>query len=160
MQLELAIIDRTLARVEQGADMNVPAHVVSEGETLHDVSVRYYGTADHWQAIARRNRLESLDLEAGQQLVIPKVGEEIRTTFGVVTPENFWDWFLEHRRKWWREAKRRQLQKLAGGYFQYGPDMGSMVNLEFGNRGAYSERSTAEPEYPPGEYVIGGHGKY
>lgn len=168
MWRELSVLDRTLARVEQGADMNVPAHVVVDGETLHDISVRYYGTADYWQAIARRNGLESLDLVAGQQLVIPKVREEIETAFGVLGFKDFWDWFLEQRRKWWREAKRRYEAKALGGYSRRGPDGNSFVNLNFGEGGSYREKPPYMSEYPPGFhviggpgfYVIGGHGKY
>lgn len=157
IRLELMILDRTLARVEQGADMNVPAHVVADGETLHAVSVRYYGTADHWRAIARRNRLESLDLVAGQRLIIPSVRAEVKTTFGMMPYDNFWDWFLEQRRKWWREAKKRFMRKATGPYCQRGPDVSSIVNLNYGTRGSYYERLTSEPEYLP---KTGGYEKY
>jgi hypothetical protein len=160
MWRELSVLDRTLARVEQGADMNVPAHVVSGGETLHDVSVKYYGTADYWQAIARRNRLGSLDLAAGQQLIIPKVREEVETAFGVLAFKDFWEWFIEQRRKWWQQAKERARQKAAGGYSVAGPDGKSFVNLNFGEGGAFREKPPYMPEYIPGTLVIGGGEKY
>jgi LysM repeat protein len=158
IRIELDILDRTLARVEQGADMNVPAHVVADGETLHAVSVRYYGTADYWSAIARRNKLTSFDLAAGQQLIIPKVEAEIETAFGPVSFDNFWDWFLERRRKWWKQVRRRHTQKPVGGYYQFGPDVASLVNLGFGTKGEFSERPPWMQEYTPGTQMEGGPG--
>ncbi|MGD8719596.1 MAG: LysM peptidoglycan-binding domain-containing protein [Candidatus Zixiibacteriota bacterium] len=147
MRIELDILDRTLARVEQGADMNVPAHVVIDGETLRDVSVKYYGTADYWSAVARRNRLASFDLVAGQKLVIPKVEGEVETAFGIYSFDNFWDWFLERRRTWWKQSRRRHAQKYIGGYYQIGPDIASMVNLGFGTAGSFNERVPWAQDY-------------
>ncbi|MFO0857632.1 MAG: LysM peptidoglycan-binding domain-containing protein [Phycisphaerales bacterium] len=47
-------------------------HVVEQGETLESISLMYYGTSKHVDAIARANpMLSPPDLKAGKQVLVP-----------------------------------------------------------------------------------------
>lgn len=61
---------------DSGRPVPVPAgatvHVVVRGDLLSDLSVRYYGTARRWRAIAEANGItDDRSLKVGQRLVIP-----------------------------------------------------------------------------------------
>ena len=43
------------------------------GDTLQNISVRFYGISDHWIDIYSHNNLETTQLNAGQVLEIPNV---------------------------------------------------------------------------------------
>jgi len=50
-------------------------HIVREGETLSDISYRYYGSANKWQKIREANRSVIRDankLSPGTKLIIPE----------------------------------------------------------------------------------------
>jgi nucleoid-associated protein YgaU len=50
-------------------------HIVSSGETLSDISYKYYGSADKWQKILGANRLpveNPSKLRPGTKLIIPE----------------------------------------------------------------------------------------
>ncbi|MFA5240071.1 MAG: hypothetical protein WC476_10255 [Phycisphaerae bacterium] len=50
-------------------------HIVSNGETLSDISYKYYGSADKWQKILGVDRLPVKDpgkLRPGTRLIIPE----------------------------------------------------------------------------------------
>jgi len=47
-------------------------HHAREGESLERISLKYYGTADNWQAIFYANNLDSILLEGGELLIIPE----------------------------------------------------------------------------------------
>ncbi len=49
------------------------SHVVATGETLGEISQKYYGTSKHWKKIAEANKVDANDLKAGQKLVIPAI---------------------------------------------------------------------------------------
>ncbi|MDA3962527.1 MAG: LysM peptidoglycan-binding domain-containing protein [Planctomycetota bacterium] len=50
-------------------------HVVTEGEILGDISMRYYGTSRRWREIADANGVsDPVGLKAGQKIIIPKAG--------------------------------------------------------------------------------------
>ena len=42
------------------------------GETLYQISAKYYGTPDHWRAIYAKNRLTSIRLDGTEELIIPE----------------------------------------------------------------------------------------
>ncbi|MBA3697287.1 MAG: LysM peptidoglycan-binding domain-containing protein [Planctomycetes bacterium] len=46
-------------------------HVVGSGETLGEISAKYYGTAKNWKKIAEANKVDPNDLKVGQKLTIP-----------------------------------------------------------------------------------------
>lgn len=46
-------------------------HVVGTGETLGEISAKYYGTAKNWKKIAEANKVDPNDLKVGQKLTIP-----------------------------------------------------------------------------------------
>jgi LysM repeat protein len=48
-------------------------HLVVSGETLQRISMKYYGTAENWQAIYNHNKLSSTALQSGTVLEIPRV---------------------------------------------------------------------------------------
>ena len=48
-------------------------HLVRTGDTLQNVSMKYYNTADNWKKIYDHNKLSSTDLVIGSVLEIPKV---------------------------------------------------------------------------------------
>lgn len=48
-------------------------HIVGEGESLQKISMRYYGTAENWEAIYKHNKLQTTELVVGVTLEIPKV---------------------------------------------------------------------------------------
>jgi len=59
---------------EDQEDTLPTTHIVEAGETLWDISEKYYSTGYNWQDIANANNLGSADeIEEGQELVIPDV---------------------------------------------------------------------------------------
>jgi LysM repeat protein len=48
-------------------------HLVISGDNLQKISVKFYGTADHWKKIYDYNRLNSTELTPGRLLEIPKI---------------------------------------------------------------------------------------
>jgi nucleoid-associated protein YgaU len=48
-------------------------HVVTSGETLGEISAKYYGTAKNWKKIAEANKVGESDLKVGQKLTIPAI---------------------------------------------------------------------------------------
>ncbi len=46
-------------------------HVVASGETLGEISAKYYGSAKNWKKIAEANKVDPSDLKVGQKLTIP-----------------------------------------------------------------------------------------
>jgi len=48
-------------------------HVVGTGETLGEISAKYYGTAKNWKKIAEANKVDPSDLKVGQKLTIPAI---------------------------------------------------------------------------------------
>jgi LysM repeat protein len=49
------------------------SHTVAAGETLGEISHKYYQTAKHWKKIAEANKVDPSDLKVGQKLIIPVV---------------------------------------------------------------------------------------
>lgn len=65
-------VDSTEARAER-------SHTVEKGDTLSQISKRFYGSASHWKAIfdANRDQLDNPDLiHPGQTLRIPGLDDE------------------------------------------------------------------------------------
>lgn len=59
-------------RIQYQKDVGDAIHVVVEGETLTQISYRYYGEPVYWYLIADCNFIENpLFIEPGTQLVIP-----------------------------------------------------------------------------------------
>lgn len=48
-------------------------HLVIDGDSLQKISIKYYGTADHWIAIMEHNKLASTTLVVGSVLEIPRI---------------------------------------------------------------------------------------
>lgn len=46
-------------------------HVIKRGDTLAEISKRYYGTTKHWQKIKEANRVDPDGLQEGAKLTIP-----------------------------------------------------------------------------------------
>lgn len=46
-------------------------HRVRQGESLYQISTRYYGTPHHWRDIMLTNKLSSIVLQGGELLIIP-----------------------------------------------------------------------------------------
>ncbi|HEX3134678.1 MAG TPA: LysM peptidoglycan-binding domain-containing protein [Planctomycetota bacterium] len=61
-------------------------HVVASGETLGEISAKYYGTAKNWKKIAEANKVGESDLKVGQKLIIPAI-EAPATPAPNVAPE-------------------------------------------------------------------------
>lgn len=54
------------------AGAGAKTHVVAKGDTLSEISSRYYGTSGHWQAIQEANNgIEPYELQVGMQLKLP-----------------------------------------------------------------------------------------
>lgn len=65
---------RAAADIAQRADPNAIAlYQPQAGQSLYDISNRFYGTAHQWRKIAHRNGLSSLILDGTETLVIPEV---------------------------------------------------------------------------------------
>jgi LysM repeat protein len=60
------------------------SHVIASGETLGEISAKYYGSAKHWKKIAEANKVDPSDLQVGQKLTIPAMETAAPTTS---TPE-------------------------------------------------------------------------
>lgn len=48
-------------------------HRVRQGESLYQISTRYYGTPHHWREILAANKLSSIVLQGGELLEIPEI---------------------------------------------------------------------------------------
>lgn len=48
-------------------------HRVRQGESLYQISTRYYGTPHHWRDLLIANRLSSIVLQGGELLEIPEI---------------------------------------------------------------------------------------
>lgn len=49
-------------------------HTVKKGETLQEISQKYYGTTKHYMAIAKANNIKNVNkLKVGTKLVIPDI---------------------------------------------------------------------------------------
>lgn len=71
-------IEGLLARMEEqfkAMARTVPRarHLVREGQSLQQISMQYYGTAENWKSIYDHNKLSSTVLTAGAILEIPKL---------------------------------------------------------------------------------------
>ena len=67
---------RAAAELQQRAEPNsIALYTPQYNEHLYKISTRFYGTADHWRAIAKRNGLDSYTLTGDELLIIPEVNE-------------------------------------------------------------------------------------
>lgn len=67
---------RAAAELQQRAEPNaLGLYTPQAGEHLYKISTSFYGTADHWRAIAKRNGLDSYTLTGEELLIIPEVNE-------------------------------------------------------------------------------------
>jgi uncharacterized protein YoxC len=48
-------------------------HLVKSGDTLQNISIKYYHSPDHWKDIYDHNKLSSTNLTVGSILEIPKI---------------------------------------------------------------------------------------
>jgi nucleoid-associated protein YgaU len=48
-------------------------HVVAKGETLGDISMKYYGSSKYWKKIAEANKIDPTSLQVGQKLTLPEI---------------------------------------------------------------------------------------
>jgi nucleoid-associated protein YgaU len=58
----------------------VKTHIVVTGETLGEISQKYYGTGKNWKKIAEANKVDPSDLKVGQKLTIPVIEAPATTT--------------------------------------------------------------------------------
>ncbi len=73
------VIDPPLTKL---ATSEAKTHVVTTGETLGEISQKYYGTGKNWKKIADANKVDPSELKVGQKLTIPA----IETASTTVTP--------------------------------------------------------------------------
>jgi nucleoid-associated protein YgaU len=52
---------------------DVKTHTVAAGETLGEISMKYYGTSKNWKKIAEANKVDPSGLKPGQKLTIPVI---------------------------------------------------------------------------------------
>jgi nucleoid-associated protein YgaU len=67
------------------ATSEVKTHVVTAGETLGEISQKYYGTGKNWKKIADANKVDPSELKVGQKLTIPAI--ETASTTATPAPE-------------------------------------------------------------------------
>jgi nucleoid-associated protein YgaU len=60
----------------------VQTHVVAAGETLGEISQKYYNTSRNWKKIAEANKLDPSELKVGQKITIPVVEKSATTSTG------------------------------------------------------------------------------
>lgn len=55
------------------SNLNGTIHIVKDGETLHSISRRYYGTSEYWFRIGELNNIVNpfTEVVAGLKLIIP-----------------------------------------------------------------------------------------
>jgi nucleoid-associated protein YgaU len=53
--------------------MEERTHTVASGETLGEISQKYYNTARNWKKIAEANKVDPSELKVGQKLIIPVI---------------------------------------------------------------------------------------
>ncbi len=65
---------RTRERDSVAAAPKAKTHTVKKGETLQEISQKYYGTTKHYMAIAKANNIKNVNkLKVGTKLVIPDI---------------------------------------------------------------------------------------
>ena len=67
------------------ATSEAKTHVVAAGETLGEISQKYYGTGKNWKKIADANKVDPSELKVGQKLTIPAI--ETASTTATPAPE-------------------------------------------------------------------------
>ncbi len=60
----------------------VRTHTVAAGETLGEISQKYYNTARNWKKIAEANKVDPSELKVGQKITIPVLETTTSTTTG------------------------------------------------------------------------------
>ena len=60
----------------------VRTHTVAAGETLGEISQKYYNTARNWKKIAEANKVDPSELKVGQKITIPVLETSAATTTG------------------------------------------------------------------------------
>jgi nucleoid-associated protein YgaU len=58
-------------------------HTVAAGETLGEISQKYYNTARNWKKIAEANKVDPSELKVGQKITIPVLETATSTTTGM-----------------------------------------------------------------------------
>ena len=68
------IVKNQVNKREKGPDHT---YTIESGDTLYDISNRYYGSGDHYNEIAEYNGIENPDeIKAGDTIKIPNVEEQ------------------------------------------------------------------------------------
>lgn len=55
-------------------------YTIQAGDTLGEISQKFYGTAQKWTVIARANKLDPKRLQVGQEIIIPRSGLQASST--------------------------------------------------------------------------------
>ncbi len=61
-------------------------HVVASGETLGEISQKYYNTARNWKKIAEANKVDPNEIQVGQKLKIPVIESAAPVSTGTPIP--------------------------------------------------------------------------
>ena len=69
------------------ATTEVKTHLVVAGETLGEISMKYYGTSKNWKKIAEANKVDPSDLQPGQKLTIPAIDGAAKPGKEAAAPE-------------------------------------------------------------------------
>jgi len=101
LKTDRGTIPQELLNGTNSIELNVKTHKVIKGENLWNISVKYYGDGFKWVDIASENKLANASqIEAGQELTIPNVSEELSEpdssntistdTYEVVKGDSLW----------------------------------------------------------------------
>ena len=113
-------------------------HVVGTGETLSEISAKYYGTAKNWKKIAEANKVDQSELKVGQKLIIPAADPVVavnQTTPDLANGERTYtiqkndSYYSIAKKELGNAARWKELEKLNNGIASEDLRVGKVIKL-------------------------------
>lgn len=98
---------------ESTKNKNVSYEIVS-GDTLYDISYRYYGSYDYVDEIIRYNNINNPDLiKAGDIIVLPQIDNKVEESEDIIYTIKFGDTFYDICKTYYGRSDHEIIDKLA-----------------------------------------------